>query len=184
MDDAALLDTATSPPVDVVTSRAPRRALLVISLVLAVVAAIVISARIATDRAEHDSAFAHHQALSIAAWNAMSAVVQTELRKPLAERDVALMTSSARVGTDSAMPGSTYGIELPLVTTQVVRQTPLMIVASTTIMSDGLTDMIIGKFAVSADGQSQSVDSCTKGDSALVSSDDPDCIAWAASPTP
>ena len=187
MDDAALLDTATSDtvePIDAVASRAPRRGLLAVLLVLAVIAALVATARVASDRAARDSAFAHHQALSIAAWNAMSEVVQAELRKPFGERNVALISSSARVGSDSATAGSTYGVAFPLVTTQVIRMTPLMILASTTITSDGLTDTITGKYAVSADGQSQSVDSCTKGDSVAGSNDDPDCASWAASTAP
>jgi len=184
MDDAALLDTARSDTIvkaDVVTGHPPRRILSVLALLLVVIAALVVTARVATDRAAHDSAFAHHRALSIAAWNAMSEVVQTELQKPFDRRDVALMSSSARVGSDSSSPGSTNGIAFPLVTTQVIRMTPLMILASTTITSDGLTDTITGRYSVSADGQSQSVDSCTKGDSAVGSTDDPDCASWAAS---
>jgi hypothetical protein len=184
VDDAALLDSATADPADVVASRAPMRGLVVVVLVLAVIAALVVTARVATDRAARDAAFAHHQALSISAWNAMSQVMQGELRKPFGERDVVLMSSGARVGNDSAMPGSTYGVDFPRVTTQLIRMTPLMIVASTTITSDGFTDTIYGKFAVSADGQSQSVDSCTKGNSAIGTGDDLDCTSWAASAAP
>ena len=187
MDDAALLDSLTPDTTDgayAATSGAPRRVLTAVVLVLAVIAALAVTARVASDRAERDSAFAHHQALSIAAWNAMSEVVQAELRKPFGERNVALISSSARVGSDSATAGSTYGVAFPLVTTQVIRMTPLMILASTTITSDGLTDTITGKYAVSADGQSQSVDSCTKGDSVAGSKDDPDCASWAASTAP